>query len=184
MNLDSIIQYSKDLVKANLPEFNHLVHHLPEVEKWAKKILKEYPDADSEIVLASVWLHDIGQITGDKSIDHAISSEEFVLKTLPSIIGSSDKISQIAHCVRTHRCKDIQPETLEAKILTISDSLSHMTDYVYIDYFQDGRIDEALEKVERDYHDKSLLDLSFKDKIDDLYKNWKLLLISLKKVDD
>ena len=35
--------------------------HLLVVEKWVKKLCKLYPQADQEVVLLSVWFHDIGR---------------------------------------------------------------------------------------------------------------------------
>ena len=42
-------------------------------------------------------------------------------------------IDQVAHCIRAHRCKDVQPQTIEAKIVAFSDSASHLFDSFYID---------------------------------------------------
>lgn len=164
------------------PEFSYLFHHLPQVEKWAKKILKEYPAANSEEVLCSVWLHDIGQITGEKEIDHAINSEKYVLENLSKYGFDQTSIDQISHCVRAHRCKDVQPQSLEAKIVAMSDSLSHMTDSIYFEIVDLNDIDFCLEKLERDYRDKSLLKVSFSDEIDSLYIYWKGLLTTMKKL--
>lgn len=164
------------------PEFSYLFHHLPQVEKWAKKILKEYPNANSEIVLCSVWLHDIGQITGKKEVDHAINSETYVLENLSKFGFDKNSVDQIAHCVRAHRCKDVQPQSLEAKIVAMSDSLSHMTDSIYFEIVNLNDLDFCLEKLERDYRDKSLLKVSFSAEIDSLYINWKGLLTTMKKL--
>lgn len=163
------------------PEQAYLFHHLPQVEKWAKKILLEYPEADPEILLSSVWLHDVGNIIGDKNIDHAINSEKYVLEALPKLLHlDQDFIDRVAHCVRSHRCKDVLPQSLEAKILATSDSLSHMTDSIYFEIIELQGIDATLEKLDRDYRDKSLLKLSFSDEIDALYINWKGLLTTIK----
>ena len=172
-------QYFLDQVAKGGDEFRYLLYHVPEVEKWARKILKEYPKANEEIVLSSVWLHDAGLLVGDQDTDHAINSEKVALSFLPTITDQRDVVEKIAHCVRSHRCKDIMPQTIEAKIVAISDSLSHMTDVVYINMYQRGETAQALEKLERDNRDKSLIKLSFTPQIEIVYQNWKNLLLSL-----
>ncbi|MFA5026225.1 MAG: hypothetical protein WC503_07000, partial [Candidatus Shapirobacteria bacterium] len=105
-----------------------------------------------------------------------------VLEKLPAQGIDDGIVKQIAHCVRSHRCKDVEPETIEAKILAISDSLSHMTDSIYFEIVELHGLDFCLEKLERDYRDKSLLKLSFQDQIDKLYLSWKSLLSNLKEI--
>lgn len=184
MQVNQIKEHVLRLVTTAGPDQAYLFHHLPQVEKWAKKILLEYPEAKVDIVLASVWLHDVGNIVGDKNTDHAITSEKYVLENLSKFNINQDYLNQIAHCVRTHRCKDVLPGTIEAKILAISDSLSHMTDSIYFEIVDIHGIDFCLEKLERDYKDKSLLKLSFQGQIDKLYNNWKSLLLNLKEIND
>jgi len=180
MDIEKIKSLLTDAATAGGPDYAYLFRHVPQVEKWAKKILLEYPDANSEVVLASVWLHDIGDIIGHKKNDHAVFSEKFVLDNLPVLGISNDVTKQIAHCVRAHRCRDVQPLTIEAKILAISDSLSHMTDSIYFELIELESIDFVLDKLDRDYRDKSLLKLSFSGQIDTLYQSWKSLLLALK----
>ncbi|MEK7562489.1 MAG: HD domain-containing protein [Patescibacteria group bacterium] len=156
--------------KANL----YLPGHINEVEKWADKIINYFSEADREIVLLSVYLHDIGHALGDHK-DHDLKSEAEVKRFLKKMGLAEGKISKVAHCVRAHRCKDVQPETVEAKILAIADSLSHMTDGCYMDMLLDGRKDLALGKLERDYRDTGLFP-KIKKEITPLYKVWKKLL--------
>lgn len=109
--------------------------------------------ADKEIVLLGVWLHDIGHLIGNSNVDHAINSEIETRKFLSRIGYEKQKIDEVAHCVRAHRCKDIQPETIEAKIVAACDSARHMTDYIYTDIAMQGNIDKAKSKLERDIRD-------------------------------
>ena len=152
----------------------YLPRHVAEAEKWAKKILQKYPKADKEIILLSVWLHDIGQTIGDNN-DHAVESEIESRRFLVNEGVSSEKIERIAHCVRAHRCRDVQPETLEARLLAAIDSISHMTDFCYIDMASTNTKEVALEKLERDYRDIGLFPKLQKEIIL-LYQAWKKLL--------
>ena len=152
---------------------SYLPKHINEVEKWAKKIIKDYP-ADEEIVLLSVYLHDIGHAFGEHK-DHELKSEAEAKLFLKEMGLAEDKISKVTHCIRAHRCKDVQPETTEAKILATADSLSHMTDGCYMGMVIDGKKDLALGKLERDYRDVGFFP-KIKQEIAPLYQAWKNLL--------
>jgi HD superfamily phosphodiesterase len=165
-----------EAIKNGKPIYDFFPRHVAEVEKWAKRILKNFPHADEEVVLLSVWLHDIGQADGDYSQDHAIKSEKEARRFLSSLKLPSEKINQIAHCVRAHRNKDIKPKTLEAKIVAAADSASHMTDINYLVMLQDGiSKKEVLEKLDRDYRDIKLIP-QLKRGLEPLYFAWKKLL--------
>lgn len=157
------------------PNYTYLLRHLPQVEKWAEKLLEYKPEANREIALIGVWLHDIGQVVGNKETDHAINSETEAKRFLTEIGAKPDLISQVAHCARAHRCKDVQPKTIEAKILAVADSASHMTDIVYLDMANKGDLEGAKAKLERDYRDISLFP-EIKEEITALYRAWAKLL--------
>ncbi len=166
--------FTTTLLKAG-PEFSYLGKHLPLVIKWAKRLLQLYPYANKEVVMSAVWLHDIGQMIGDKNIDHAINSENEVNRLFSEAGISKEIMDKTAHCARAHRCKDVQPETLEAKIVAVSDSASHMTDYVYVSMITTQGKGAALGKLERDYRDIRLLP-ELKNELTELYSAWKHLL--------
>lgn len=155
--------------------YPYLPRHVKEVEKWAKKILKDHPEADQEIVLLSVWLHDIGQTLGGKENDHAVKSEAEVKRFLTRLNLAPERVKKVAHCVRAHRCRDVQPKTLEAKILAAADSASHLTDINYLVHISDGLRDYTFAKLERDYRDISLIP-KLKKELTPLYQAWKTLL--------
>ncbi|RJP46398.1 MAG: HD domain-containing protein [Armatimonadetes bacterium] len=173
--LEKAKSHTLQMVKKGDPKFSYLFRHIPEVEKWARDIISLYPQADKEVVLFSVWMHDIGQVVKKDVHDHAVRSEVEVWRYLPGLGLSPEIIGKIAHCVRAHRCSDVQPETLEAKILAVADSASHMTDFAYAAMALDGRLGEARGKLERDYRDISLLS-EVRLKTEPLYQAWKLLL--------
>lgn len=178
LNLDIVAAAKKHfLSKAHQSQYPiaYIFPHMIEVEKWTRWILKKYPNADPTIVLLSVWLHDIGQTFGSRKEDHAIKSEQETRRFLKKFSVSSIITERVAHCVRAHRCKDVQPETIEAKIIAAADSASHFTDSVYLDIVVLTSKRAALQKLERDYRDAGLLP-GFKREIDPIYRAWKRLL--------
>lgn len=162
-------------LKPDSKKWSYLPRHLTQVERWAKRLLQEHPEALGEVVLASVWLHDVGLLTGPDETDHAVNSEIEARRFLTTIGADENFIARVSHCVRAHRCRDVQPETIEAKILAVSDSASHMTDTVYIEMVNRGEREAALAKMERDLRDVSLFP-ELREKMMPLYQGWKNLL--------
>jgi len=163
----------------------HLGKHVPEVERWAKYMLGKYPEADKEVVLLAVWLHDIGHYPLPYEGDHAARSEAVAKAFLEKEKYPEEKISRVLHCVRSHRCSDVMPKTLEAKIVAFCDSASHMTDDIYFDMSRDdkkeGREFRAYAKLERDFRDLSSFP-EVKKELVGLYEAWKKLLEEYEKL--
>jgi HD superfamily phosphodiesterase len=155
--------------------------HVPEVVYWAKTIIKENIDIDSEIALAGAWLHDIGSYPLSKK-DHAAVGE-VVTKQLYKKNGVNKEVTnRIAHCVRSHRCKDVLPQTREAKLVACADSASHITDYAYMRILAEAKAAKssnracyALDKLERDYRDLEAFP-EVKKKLTPLYLRWRELI--------
>lgn len=155
-------------------------HHVKQVEKWARRILDYYPNADRGVVLLSVWLHDIGAKDKKNLPTHEIHSEKEAKRFLPTLGLAQEKVNAVAHCVRTHRCKeDALPETPEAVIVAAADSASHLTDIFYIHMLNDGNSkEEVLQKLDRDIRDTQSLPKPLKEGLLPLHNAWKELIAS------
>ncbi|MFA5926645.1 MAG: HD domain-containing protein [Patescibacteria group bacterium] len=154
---DTKLYFIETIQAAPLDKFG-LIRHTGEMTRWAERVLKSYPKADREIVFLSIWLHDISHYDGEYgTYDHAVESEKRAKVFLADKKYPQEKIEKVAHCVRAHRCKDVMPESIEAKIVAAIDAASHMTDTPYIDMAQSGRVDEAIAKLGRDYRDVALI---------------------------
>lgn len=156
-----------------------LANHVPEMEKWTIHLLKKYPEADSEVVFLAAWLHDIGHYPISDKTDHAIIGEERSRKFLAENNYDSKRAESVLHCVRSHRCKDVMPETLEAKIIAFCDSASHMTDqFMYLQMANDDKLggqERVLPKLDRDYRDLAIFPELQKEWAP-LYEAWRTLL--------
>lgn len=155
-----------------------LLTHIPEAEKWAQKILERYPEADREIIMLAVWLHDTAYFTGDTSIDHAIRGEEMAHQFLKKEGYDEGRLEKVCHCIRAHRNGDVKPDTLEARLVCLIDSISHFTYAPYIAMARDGRAQQALDKLERDYRDLRAFPEIAKE-LEPIYKAWKILINEL-----
>lgn len=161
--------------KTKNPIYLYLPRHVAMVEKWARNILFDHPEINKNVLLMSVWLHDIGLLFWDKGKDHAIKSETETKRFLLEIGIKPEIINEVAHCVRAHRGRDVPPESLEAKILAAADSASHLTDFNYLVQMSQGQRDYTLGKLERDYRDICVFP-KLKKELTPLYLAWKKLL--------
>lgn len=185
-----IIEKAKEKFRAMIADFGsdpyHLGSHVPEVEKWAKKLLKKYPEADEEAVIISAWLHDVGHYPIPTEEDHAIRGEAIAWEFLKNENYPEERIEKVLHCVRSHRCKDVQPETIEAKIIAFADSVSHMTDSMYFEMAKESkelkRPYEVYGKMERDFRDAGIFP-EMQAEVKEIYENWKKLIESYEKLD-
>lgn len=160
--------------------------HVPEVERWAKHLLKKIPQADEETVLLAVWLHDTGHYPILAEIDHAITGAERAREFLERENYSSGK-DNVIHCVRAHRCRDVMPGSIEAKILACADSASHMTEpTIYFDMAKNDKENNrefgVYAKIERDYRDLGIFP-EIQSGLKELYENWKKMIRAYEKVD-
>jgi len=171
-----------EMIKNNKDVYN-LGSHIVELKKWLEKICKKHPNLDHEILLLSVYLHDIGHYPVNENEDHAVTGERISRQFLLENGYDIQKTEQVLHCVRSHRCKDVMPNSEEAKAFAFMDSASHLTDRVYLSMFQDGLHKESLKKVERDYRDLVFYP-EIKKELEPVYLAWKSLLSSLIKFEE
>ena len=188
--MEAIIEKAKARFYGMIDEFGsdpyRLRPHLVEVEKWAKRMLKSHPQADKEVVLLAAWLHDLGHYPVPTEIDHAIRGEQRAKEFLEIENYSKNRMDRILHCVRSHRCRDVLPDSLEAKIIACADSASHMTEPMYLDMAdadkKAGRELRVYAKMDRDYRDLGIFPEVQKE-LKGLYESWKKLIEFYEKID-
>ncbi|WP_339105189.1 HD domain-containing protein [Haloterrigena salinisoli] len=106
----------------------HDWHHVQRVETLAETLLDRYPtdEIDGQVVTLAVYLHDIGrekEASGEID-DHATWGAEEAGRILEDGGADPATIDAVAHCVRAHRySNEIEPETLEAEIVSDADDL-------------------------------------------------------------
>lgn len=146
--------------------------HQREVIFSAKELLKEYPEADKEIVLISAWLHDLGHFAA-KTLDevdlvkpdHHIAGAKMAEEILKKYNLPKSEIEKIKKCILCHRGSEPHiPQTIEEKIVACADTLSHFKSIFYLAYFKiypnhslEQFVKNQRGKLERDWRDLSLL---------------------------
>lgn len=106
----------------------HDWHHVKRVETNAKRLVQSHSAVDERTLLLAVLLHDIGRPGEDAGTvdDHAewgAREAGTILEELEADI-KPERIDAVAHCIRAHRfSNEIEPRTLEAKLLSDADNL-------------------------------------------------------------
>jgi hypothetical protein len=142
--------------------------HLLAVEKYTNFLLKKLPKADKEIVLLGVWLHDTQRVRGIKGNHQKIGAIE-AKKIMLEYGYSADIIKKVQNIILTHSCSDKMPTTLEGKILTTADAMSHYANdfYLRIATLGEKNLNEfklwALKKINRDYNKKIFFSFAKKE---------------------
>lgn len=106
------------------PVFNYRWEHVQAVQALALK-LSDLTGADSEIVEAAVWLHDIAKETGE---EHAQEGAAFARTFLPQTDFPPDKIESVARAIEEHKglWRETPLENLEAQVLWDADKLAKL----------------------------------------------------------
>ncbi len=183
-NLQQVRSFArKTVLNSNKCQNWTWAEYIAVVEKIARQILKLYPEANREIVLLSVWFHDISRAFGQYE-DHDVYGAEFARDYLMENDYPQEIVDGVYQACLSHRAEDRQPQTLEAKILTAADALSHFDNGFYLKilnaWSQSGKDYESLKarlvaKIERDFHQKILLD-EVKQAVKPMYESWKTVL--------
>jgi uncharacterized protein len=98
--------------------------HFKAVEKYAKQFSKG-KNIDKEVVLLSVWLHDIASVKGQYK-DHHIKGAKIAEKFLSKNNYPKEKIKKIKNCILVHRgSKPRKNCSREAQILINADAIAH-----------------------------------------------------------
>ncbi|MBL7159314.1 HD domain-containing protein [Candidatus Microgenomates bacterium] len=163
--------------------------HFLVVEKFAKELFCLYPDVNKQAVMLAVWFHDVSRAWG-KSKDHDFHSAEYAKKVLTQKGFDKKLIDLVYEVCRSHSCKKYQPQSIEAKILTTADAMSHFSGGFYLRLIHKwGKTMEyaaakkrLLKKIKRDYQEKILLQEA-KKATKSLYQAWQMVIkeINLKK---
>ncbi|WP_121743956.1 HD domain-containing protein [Natronorubrum halophilum] len=107
----------------------HDWHHVERVETLAETLVDRHPKSasvDDRVVILAVLLHDIGRQREDRGEidDHATWGAAEAGRILDDVGANAETIERVRHCVRAHRYSNaIEPETLEAKLVSDADNL-------------------------------------------------------------
>ncbi|QEI06909.1 HD domain-containing protein [Pigmentiphaga aceris] len=104
----------------------HDLNHLHRVWQAAQTLLVEHPEADSLVVMAACYLHDLVNLPKNHP-DRALASSmaaQRAIELLREAGFPADKHAGVAHAVEAHSFSAaITPETIEAKIVQDADRL-------------------------------------------------------------
>lgn len=129
---DSLVGAIRPVARTYFPPETNPAHdwfHVQRVETNAQHLLSEYPDADGDRVRLAVLLHDVGRAKEDAGEieDHAEWGADEGERVLREHGATEETIDAVCHCVRAHRYSSaVEPETIEAEIVSDADNLDAM----------------------------------------------------------
>lgn len=167
--MQSIIQrLKKDVItKAAKPSFIHhkwfVKYHLDIVESISLELCEAYPEADKNLVLILVWLHDYKKIVASNSLElesclatNSLLNRGFsqeLVKTVVSYLDIIDKKLEL----------NLNLAPIEVKIVSSADAASHLIGPFYYLWWHENS-------------DKSYQEL-MQDNINKVYKDWNYKIV-------
>ncbi len=107
----------------------HDINHLHRVWRNAQALLPEYPQADSLVVLAGCYLHDLVNLPKNHP-ERATASRLSAVAArgqLDAIGFPHERIDAVAHAIETHSFSAaLKPETIEAQLVQDADRLDSL----------------------------------------------------------
>jgi uncharacterized protein len=104
----------------------HDSSHLHRVWRNAQSLLPHYPQADTLVVLAACYLHDLVNLPKNDPARATASrrSAQLARERLPALGFPPDKLEAVAHAIEAHSFSAaIRPRTLEAQLVQDADRL-------------------------------------------------------------
>ncbi|PSQ02458.1 phosphohydrolase [Halobacteriales archaeon QS_5_70_17] len=125
IDLDAVRERARPHFEAAGPA--HDWRHVERVERLAERLVG--PGADRAVVLAAVYLHDVGrerEARGEID-DHAAWGAARAREVLSATGACGGETDAVAHCVRAHRYSTgPDPDSREARLLGDADNLDAM----------------------------------------------------------
>lgn len=100
----------------------HSMDHIDRVLKMAERFMKQYPEADRDVVRLTALLHDVDDYKINNGDEVNLPNAHHILNMLPLESSQKEKvISAIRSIGYSKRLKGIVPQSIEAKIVSDAD---------------------------------------------------------------
>jgi hypothetical protein len=124
----------------------YVQHHLVIVEQISLALCDIYPNADREVVLLLVWMHDYGKITRQSTTEASVNGTSFLVDhgVRPALAQS------IINSIETIDRKDVNElmaATIEIQILSSADGAAHMVGPFFSIYWWENS-DRSIEELQ------------------------------------
>lgn len=139
-------------------------NHIDIVVDFARQMAEKYK-ANVEVAVLGALLHDAGLAYKRDSADpagHEVRSIEYAQKFLPQYGYQEELIDEVVRCIEATDF-EVEPTTLEAKIVRSADAMSHMLSVHYLAKAKfasdwEGGISFVEKKIEKDFNKVCLKD--------------------------
>jgi hypothetical protein len=141
----------------------YVKHHLQIVEKISLELCQIYQDADKDLVLLLVWMHDYGKITNQSPTQSKIMGEKFLIDEGVDLELAQQVMNSI-EVIDRKDANELKAAIDEIKIVSSADGASHMVGSFFSIYWWENStlsIEELqsrnLKKLKTDWENKIVL---------------------------
>jgi len=138
---DKSIKEAKKFI-SKIGDSAHNFIHIKSVVKFAKEIVKEYSDVDTDLIEVEAWWHDVGRLYNEI---HERLSAEMAYKSLKELKVEDILCKKVYDAIVFHKWS-MQPQTIEGEIIRDADKLDFISISRWKSCLEDNNI-KALEDL-------------------------------------
>ena len=153
---------------AQNPSFKHhqwfLEYHLQILEKLVLELCEFYPEADKEMVLTLVWIHDYEKILGVHANYHSYVNTRACLAKLGFSTKEQARLISYLEIIDKKLELDLNQAAIEIKIVSCADAASHLLGpFYYLWWYENNKkgfrelMQDNYKKAQRDWQYKIVL---------------------------
>lgn len=141
-----------------------LKYHLELVEKISLELYEKYEEADLDLLLGLIWIHDYGKILGIKDEKEVLEKSRSFMLEIDFDEKYVNKVIGLLEVFESKMTMDLSKSPLEVQIVSTADAVSHMYGPFYQMYCYENpamAVEELMEsnmrKLEKDWTRKIVI---------------------------
>lgn len=141
-----------------------LKYHLELVEKISLELHERYDEANLDLLLGLIWIHDYGKVLGIKDEEEVIEKSRIFMQEIGFVEEYINKVMNLFEIFESKMTMDLSEAPIEVRIVSTADAVSHMYGPFYQMYCYENpemSVEELMEsnirKLEKDWDRKIVI---------------------------